>query len=155
MPHTMTLEVPEDVYVPLVKTAGQTGLTPEEMAAQWLADTARQIEENGEEKINGASDTGATPQPQPVPPGIHPENYKLLQMTAERTGRPVEELADEWVKKFAPKPRPQLTQEEREAALARLLRHAGSQDLGYPTGADNESIDADLAREYGSSHEED
>ena len=26
----------------------------------------------------------------------------------------------------------------------------GSVDLGYPTGADNESIDVDLAREYGS-----
>ncbi len=26
----------------------------------------------------------------------------------------------------------------------------GSVDLGYPTGADNEGIDADLAREYGS-----
>jgi predicted DNA-binding antitoxin AbrB/MazE fold protein len=30
----------------------------------------------------------------------------------------------------------------------------GSVDLGYPTGADNESIDADLAREYASTHEE-
>lgn len=30
----------------------------------------------------------------------------------------------------------------------------GSVDLGYPTGADNESIDADLAREYASTHED-
>ena len=30
----------------------------------------------------------------------------------------------------------------------------GSVDLGYPTGADNEGIDADLAREYASTHEE-
>ncbi len=30
----------------------------------------------------------------------------------------------------------------------------GSVDLGYPTGADNESIDADLAREYADTHEE-
>ena len=30
----------------------------------------------------------------------------------------------------------------------------GSVDLGYPTGADNESIDADLAREYGATHED-
>jgi predicted DNA-binding antitoxin AbrB/MazE fold protein len=30
----------------------------------------------------------------------------------------------------------------------------GSVDLGYPTGADNESIDADLAREYGDPHED-
>jgi hypothetical protein len=30
----------------------------------------------------------------------------------------------------------------------------GSVDLGYPTGADNKSIDADLAREYEGTHEE-
>ena len=29
----------------------------------------------------------------------------------------------------------------------------GSVALGYPTGADNESIDADLAREYADTHE--
>ena len=32
----------------------------------------------------------------------------------------------------------------------RLRRHFGAVNLGDPTGADNESIDADLAREYGS-----
>jgi len=30
----------------------------------------------------------------------------------------------------------------------------GSVDLGYPTGSDNETIDADLAREYSSANEE-
>lgn len=30
----------------------------------------------------------------------------------------------------------------------------GNVDLGYPTGSDNESIDADLAREYARDHEE-
>ncbi len=30
----------------------------------------------------------------------------------------------------------------------------GSVSLGHPTGADNESIDADLAREYSSKHED-
>lgn len=29
----------------------------------------------------------------------------------------------------------------------------GSVSLGYPTGTDNESIDADLAREYANTHE--
>jgi uncharacterized protein (DUF433 family) len=44
---------------------------------------------------------------------------------------------------------------DRQAAdLAQLLRHAGAVDLGRPTGAYNERIDADLAREYGSSHED-
>ena len=43
---------------------------------------------------------------------------------------------------------------KRTADLARLLAHAGAVDLGKPTGADNTSIDADLAREYGSSHKD-
>jgi hypothetical protein len=30
----------------------------------------------------------------------------------------------------------------------------GSVSLGHPTGSDNEQIDADLAREYGSTHED-
>ncbi len=30
----------------------------------------------------------------------------------------------------------------------------GSVSLGHPTGADNESIDADLAREYANRHED-
>ena len=43
---------------------------------------------------------------------------------------------------------------KRSADLARIMAHAGAVDLGRPTGADNESIDADLAREYGSCHKD-
>ncbi|MCE2662992.1 MAG: hypothetical protein LW716_09620 [Microcystis sp. 53602_E8] len=47
----------------------------------------------------------------------------------------------------------QRTEAEKEAARQRFRAHAGSIS-GYPTGADNESIDADLGREYGDTHEE-
>jgi hypothetical protein len=47
----------------------------------------------------------------------------------------------------------EVTEEEARAAWERLMRHMGAQNLGYATGADNEGIDADLAREYSSSHE--
>lgn len=42
-------------------------------------------------------------------------------------------------------------QRRSNGSLAELF---GSVDLGYPTGADNDSIDADLVREYASTHEE-
>ncbi|NOT60436.1 MAG: hypothetical protein HOP19_09455 [Acidobacteria bacterium] len=42
-----------------------------------------------------------------------------------------------------------LTEEETQLAEVRFARWIGAASLGYPTGADNESIDADLAREYG------
>ncbi|MFB0538400.1 MAG: hypothetical protein ACETWR_25955 [Anaerolineae bacterium] len=47
-----------------------------------------------------------------------------------------------------------LSEQEHAEAMARLMRHAGAVNLGHPTGVDNESIDADLAREYSSAHEE-
>ncbi len=51
-------------------------------------------------------------------------------------------------------PRPQLTEAWRAEARKRFEHHIGAVDLGYPTGADNESIDADLAREYANRHDE-
>ena len=82
------------------------------------------------------------------------EIYAQLEKKAAREGRPVETVALEWLARHPPKRRPQLSAEELEAARAQLRQHAGSASLGHPTGADNESIDRDLAREYGSSHED-
>ena len=36
MGHTLTLDVPEDVYESLAKTAKQRGSTPEELTVEWL-----------------------------------------------------------------------------------------------------------------------
>lgn len=85
---------------------------------------------------------------------IADEVHDALQGTAARTGRPFEELVLEWLFKYRPKPRLALSEQEREAAMNRLRRHMGAQNLGHATGADNESIDRDLTREYGSTHEE-
>jgi hypothetical protein len=46
-------------------------------------------------------------------------------------------------------PRQALSEDQRKAALDDLLRHAGAVSSGGPRSADNEQIDADLAREYG------
>ena len=48
----------------------------------------------------------------------------------------------------------QRTEAEKQAARERFERHFGEVDLGYATGVDNEQIDADLAREYAATHEE-
>jgi len=80
--------------------------------------------------------------------------YEAFQQMAAKYGRTLDEVALEWLAKHAPQSRPQLTVEEHQEAWDRLLRHAGAAHLGSPTGADNERIDIDLAREYGSAHEE-
>ena len=45
------------------------------------------------------------------------------------------------------------TAAEQHAARARFERHFGEVDLADATGADNEQIDAELAREYADTHE--
>ncbi|MGH9834635.1 MAG: hypothetical protein ACREBD_01695 [Blastocatellia bacterium] len=136
MSQTLTLELPDDVYQAVKSAAEANGKTPAELAASKV------------EQLFTAGDA-AEPRRQ-IPQLI----YELLQEVAPRMGKTIEELAAEWVAKYSPKLRPQLSEEERKTAMDRLLRHAGAASLGYATGADNESIDADLAREYGSSHEE-
>jgi hypothetical protein len=85
---------------------------------------------------------------------VSDEVYEACQQIAAKSGRTDEEVMLEWLAKRAEKKRPKLTEEENRAAWQRLQQHMGAENLGYPTGADNESIDADLAREYGSTHEE-
>jgi hypothetical protein len=45
--------------------------------------------------------------------------------------------------------RPSRSEEQRQTALANLLQHAGTIGSGHTRAAENEQIDADLAREYG------
>ena len=46
-----------------------------------------------------------------------------------------------------------LSDDEKQKARIRFENYFGSVDLGHPTGADNEGIDADLARAYADTHE--
>jgi hypothetical protein len=82
------------------------------------------------------------------------ELYEAFEEVAAKDGRSVEAVALEWLAKHEPKPRPKLTDEESRAAWERLMRHAGSFESGDPHSADNERIDADLAREYADNHED-
>ena len=82
------------------------------------------------------------------------ELLEAFEQMAAKYGRSVEAIALECLAKHAPKPRSELTAEERRAARERLRRHMGAVNSGDPHSADNERIDADLAREYGSTHEE-
>ena len=47
-----------------------------------------------------------------------------------------------------------LTEEEAQLAEARFARWIGAGNSGDPNSADNERIDADLAREYGATHDD-
>ena len=81
------------------------------------------------------------------------EVIQPLSEIARKRGQTLEEFARERLIGTIPQ-RQQLDPEANRQAEERFARWIGSVSLGHPTGADNESIDADLAREYASTHEE-
>ena len=76
------------------------------------------------------------------------EIYEVLQRLAPDMSMTVEELAAEWLGRYATKTRPKLTAEANHTAWQRLQRHLGAENLGHATGTDNEGIDADLTKAY-------
>lgn len=90
-----------------------------------------------------------------------PDNtYESLRAEADAIGSAPAELAATVIQQkygsaqeVATRRKP-LTESEKQAARERFRRMIGAVHLGYPLGADNESIDADLAREYADTHEE-
>jgi hypothetical protein len=73
--------------------------------------------------------------------------FQPLAKAAAQAGQSLEQWATVQLRACA------ASADRHAADLARLLQHAGAVDLGKPTGANNESIDAYLAREHGSVHE--
>ncbi|MBI4642021.1 MAG: hypothetical protein HY731_15125 [Candidatus Tectomicrobia bacterium] len=136
MSQILTLELPAEVYEAVKQEAEAMGKTP----AEWIiSDLCQRLSDRGKALLRQK---------------VHPEIYQILQQIAPKMGKSTEELIIEWKAQYGAKPRPQLTDEEWEAARQRLMRHAGAVDSGDPNSADNERIDEDLAREYGSTHEE-
>ncbi|WP_375475522.1 hypothetical protein [uncultured Nostoc sp.] len=84
------------------------------------------------------------------------EVYAALQQQAEVAGVSLAELVATSIEQQYGSPRREKLQAEteKEVARQRFRSHAGSINLGYATGADNESIDADLARAYSDTSEE-
>lgn len=85
---------------------------------------------------------------------IPDEIYGWIKDLAVKMGKPVETVALEYLLRMQPAPLPQLTEEERRQAQERMRRHSGSVSSGDPHSADNDRIDADLARAYADNHEE-
>jgi hypothetical protein len=71
-----------------------------------------------------------------------------LNLKAQRAGASLSEWIQSTLDRQSGLLSQQKTEAEKEAARQRFRHHAGAIDLGYPTGADNASIDADLIRAY-------
>jgi len=80
---------------------------------------------------------------------INDDIYLRLQHQANVARLSVSELLSTQInRQYGILARPNLNSEVEQAARQRLLSYAGTINLGYATGIDNESIDADLARAY-------
>jgi hypothetical protein len=87
------------------------------------------------------------------------EIYTIIQRQAEAAGTtPAHWLVKILEQQYGPPHTRQRveawhTAAEQQAARERFERHVGEVDLVDAIGADNEQIDAELAREYADSHE--
>jgi hypothetical protein len=86
---------------------------------------------------------------------IPDEIYADLEAMAARKGTSVETEVLQYLADRASARQDNRSEEERDAAHQRFRSLFGSVNLGHPTDLSDEAIEADLAREYGSSHEED
>jgi len=57
MGHAITVDMPQEVYESLARTAQQTGQTPEELAARWLAAAVQQAASDPLERFIGSIPT--------------------------------------------------------------------------------------------------
>ncbi len=80
---------------------------------------------------------------------LRDEVYNALKQQAERIGIPLSEWLAIALDHQSGLPKRSKTEAEKEAARQQFYRHAGVIDLGYPTGVNNTSIDADLIKAYG------
>ncbi|HAG83911.1 MAG TPA: hypothetical protein DCL61_22870 [Cyanobacteria bacterium UBA12227] len=79
--------------------------------------------------------------------------YTALRQQAESVGISLSELILLTLERQSGELRQHKTEAEKETARARFERHFGTLNLEHPIDLDNESIDADLVREYASTHE--
>ncbi|HEY9603747.1 MAG TPA: hypothetical protein V6C85_19180 [Allocoleopsis sp.] len=85
---------------------------------------------------------------------LRDEVYTALRQQAESVGISISELILITLERQSGLTHRHKTEAEKEAARARFESHFGTLNLEHLTDLDNESIDADLVREYASTHEE-
>ncbi len=86
---------------------------------------------------------------------LNEQVFAAIQQQAQTMGLSPERLAATLLEReFTQAFKLLLDEAERNTARARFERHFGTLELDGFIGLDNESIDADLGREYASTHDE-
>ncbi len=143
MSQVLTLELPDELYQAVTKAAEEEGQT----AAAWIAAQLPQV----------LPAPLARPDYHELRRQILERDYEFLLQLAPYPNLTFEQFTDLWVEQcIAGMPQPRMPEEQRAAREADkefIRRFAGALNSGNPRSGDNEQIDADLAREYESTHE--
>jgi hypothetical protein len=146
MSRTATVELTDEEYARIEREAAATSRTPAEV----IGAAVRQH--------SAWFDMGTLPEPDESPgqysgPITAEEVEAVLRKTAAaiaaRTGEAPEEIIARIDARIRATPGTDRTDQERRADWQRLEEFFGCFDSGDPHSADNDRIDADLAREYG------
>lgn len=145
MSHTVLLELSDDDYSIIQHMAEATGRTPAEVIVATLR-------RHAPSQLEATQVTESEPGPDGEPL-TSAEAQRYFWAAAERMsaqiGQPPRAILAQWHADMQMLKHRQITDAERQAALAALRRFSGAVDSGDVHSADNERIDADLAREYG------
>jgi hypothetical protein len=147
MSRTVTLELADEDYALIEREARATGRTPAEVMTSTLQRHAARL------AVTTPPSASAEEPAQISGPISAAEVEAALRAAAEQiasqTGQSPDEIIAEFRSRIRASPRSDLSRDEQQAARQRLEAFFGSVDSGDPNSADNERIDADLAREYG------
>ena len=83
---------------------------------------------------------------------INDRSFDAMQTVAASSGISIAQVAAKALERQFRNETPQ-SEIDKQIARERFERHFGELNLGSIDGSDNDSIDADLAREYASDHE--
>jgi len=133
MSKSCMLELPETLYATLARVAADEGVSPRD----WIAARLPALDEEAPAVVS-------------IRDQVSPVLLPILERVAAQMGQDLDTFLVDWKRKYGAKPPVVLTDEEREMWNARL--QACIIHTGCATGTDNESIDADLVREYGDDH---
>ncbi|MFN8499605.1 MAG: hypothetical protein U0641_17270 [Anaerolineae bacterium] len=136
MSHQLTLSLSDQMYEAVKQSADAAGRTPEEWITTRLANLL-------------SEPTGARNDQNAPPPLIH----EVLEEVAVQMGISYAQLETDWHTKYGPHARRFPSAGEGGEIGVDLARFIGAISLGRPLGAENDGIDADLAREYDGSKE--
>lgn len=136
MSHQVTLSLTDQEYEAVRKSAFAVGRTPEEWIATQLADLLSEV----------GSLANSPDQTSPV-------IREVLESLAIQSGVAYTQLESDWHAKYGVKLPLAASAQRLQELSDQLYNYVGAASLGYASGADNASIDADLAREYGSGPE--